>query len=60
MKKMTIVKGVATGAMVGAAVGMIGAQIVSSSRNGGGLKKSAAKALRTVGNVIDSIEYFIK
>ena len=60
MKKMAIVKGVATGAVVGAAVGMIGAQMISSNRHGGGLKKGAAKALRTMGNVIDSIEYFIK
>lgn len=54
---MGFVKGIGAGIIAGAVVGAIGAQRMKNDRR---FKKRADKALRTVGQVVDNVEYMFK
>lgn len=54
---MGFVKGIGAGMIAGAVVGAIGAKKMKNDRR---FKKRADKALKTVGQVVDNVEYMFK
>lgn len=54
-KSSSIVKGVGVGMLIGGATAIMGSSIMGSNSNGKKYRKMADKAIRTAGDVIDSI-----
>lgn len=52
-------KGIATGIVVGTAVGMIGKPMMNPRRRTHA-KKNASKALRAVGELVQNVQYMMK
>lgn len=55
----TFTKGIATGIVVGTAVGMIGQPMLNPRRRTHA-KKNAAKALRAVGELVQNVQYMMR
>ena len=55
---MNMVKGVGIGMLAGAAVTVVGSQMMKTDKKH--LKKSASKAMKTVSDVLDNVQYMFK
>ena len=55
---MNMVKGVGIGMLAGAAVTVVGSQMMKTYKKH--LKKSACKAMKTVSDVLDNVQYMFK
>ena len=55
---MNMVKGVGIGMLAGAAVTVVGSQMMKADKKH--LKKSAGKAMKTVSDVLDNVQYMFK
>lgn len=55
---MNMVKGVGLGMLAGAAVTMVGSQMMKTDKKQ--LKKNAGKAIKAMGDVIDGVQYMFK
>lgn len=54
---MNVVKGVSIGMVAGAAVGVIGKNMMEKNPR---MKKKAKKTMKTVGNLLDTAQYMFK
>lgn len=57
-RTMSIVRGVALGMAAGAAAGMVGKKLMGGNKKS--MKKKANRALKEVGNLIDTASYMFK
>ncbi|HIS49059.1 MAG TPA: hypothetical protein IAA80_00955 [Candidatus Gallacutalibacter pullistercoris] len=55
---MNVVKGVGLGMLAGAAVTMVGSQMMKADKKQ--MKKNAGKAVRAMGDVIEGVQYMFK
>ena len=55
-----VVKTVGIGLAVGAVAASIGSQVMKSKKPGRHVRKTATKAIHTVGNVVDGLEKMIR
>ena len=55
---MGMVKGICIGMALGATAGVVGSGVVRSNKKG--IKKTAGKALKAVGNIVDNMQYMVK
>lgn len=56
-KSMDFVRGVGTGLVAGAAIAAVGTRVMKNNRS---LRRRANKTLRTVGDLMDNVQYMFK
>ena len=54
---MGVIKGIGAGMATGIIAGFVGSQMIKNDKQ---MKKRAIKALNTVGNIIDNVQYMIR
>lgn len=54
---MGVIKGIGAGMATGIVAGFVGSQMIKNDKQ---MKRKANKALSTVGNLIDNVQYMIR